>query len=136
MKYKIFGERNTGTNALLKMLKRNSKSDFFPGTMAEISPMTELKISLLQKAGLNTKAKEAMIDKVFYGRSPLERWKHSTTNFSLDGLDETHFIFTVRDPRSWLIGLFKKPYHILVDKPSVHDKKRLINSLLSGNPLI
>lgn len=117
MKIKLFGERNTGTNALLQMLKTNSKSEFYPGTMAELSLFAAKEISFLQKYGLSAAEKEKMIDKVFHGRGPLERWKHSATNFNLDNLDDSKFIFTVRHPMSWLISLFKNPYHILVDKP-------------------
>ncbi len=36
MKIKIFGERNTGTNALTKILRDNSHSVIHPGTMAEL----------------------------------------------------------------------------------------------------
>jgi hypothetical protein len=117
MKIKLFGERNTGTNALLQMLKTNSKSEFYPGTMSELSSIASKEIALLQKLGLSAIKKEEMIDKVFFGRGPLERWKHSATNFNIDQLDESKFIFTVRDPMSWLVSLFKNPYHILIDKP-------------------
>jgi len=117
MKIKLFGERNTGTNALLQMLKNNSKSQFYPGTMAELSIFAAKEIAILQNLGLSAAQKEEMIDKVFFGRGPLERWKHSATNFSLDKIDNSKFIFTVRNPMSWLISLFKNPYHILADKP-------------------
>lgn len=120
MGVKIFGERNTGTNALLQLLKNNSESEFHPGTMAELSCFTARKMTVLQSLGLRSEKKEQMIDKVFEGRPLLQRWKHSATNVTLEELQpigDTAFIFTVRSPLSWLVGLYKRPYHMLVEKP-------------------
>ena len=118
MKYKIFGERNTGTNALLQMLKINSKSKFYPGTLLELSPIIAKQISFLKKGGLEKYKQEQMIDNIFMKRSFLESWKHSATNFIIDrSLEESRFIFTVRNPMSWLVGLYRKPHHILIEKP-------------------
>jgi len=119
MRIKIFGERNTSTRALTQLLRDNSRSNFLPGTMKELSPITAKTVSLLQKLGIPDKRREAIIDRVFEKRHPLEQWKHTATHFEVDSsLDGVHFVFAVRDPRSWLIGFFKRPYHILVDKPA------------------
>lgn len=121
MKIKIFGERNTGTNALLQMLKINSGSGFYPGTMGEISAFQTKKVQLASRLGLDVLKKESLIDAVFNGNILTERWKHSATyvtNKELQEIKVSKFIFTVRHPMSWLIGLYKKPYHILVDKPA------------------
>lgn len=121
MKIKIFGERNTGTNALLQMLKINSGSAFYPGTMSEISAFQNKKVQLASRMGLDNLKKERMIDEVFDGKVLTERWKHSSTNVTnkeLNEIEDSKFIFTVRNPMSWLIGLYKKPYHILVEKPA------------------
>lgn len=119
MKIKIFGERNTGTNAIKQMIKINTKSFVFPGTAREISTSIGEEIRIRKKAGLlSNEEKEHMIDKVFSGLDLLRQWKHTATRFQLnEDADDTHFIFTVREPHSWLVGLFRKPYHILVDKP-------------------
>lgn len=121
MKIKIFGERNTGTNALLQMLKINSDSVFYPGAMSEISKIQTNKVQLAVRMGLDRLKKESMIDAVFDGRNLTERWKHSATYIAtnkLDEIEDSRFIFTVRNPLSWLIGLYKNPYHILVKKPA------------------
>lgn len=120
MKIKIFGERNTGTNVIKEMIRINSKSFVLPGTAREVSSSIGEEISVRKKAGLlSNEEKEHMLDEVFSGLGLLRQWKHSATRFQLNkDINETHFIFTVREPRSWLVGLFKKPYHILVDKPN------------------
>lgn len=118
MKIKIFGERNTSTRALAQMLKNNSKSEFFPATMQDHSRLMAKVVSGLQRIGFPAGPREAIIDKVFEGRHLLDQWKHTATSFEVDGrVDGVHFVFAVRDPRSWLIGLFRKPYHMLVPKP-------------------
>lgn len=119
MKIKIFGERNTGTNVIKEMIKTNTKSFVFPGTAREVSNSIGEEIRARKKAGLlGNEEKEQMIDEVFSGLDLLRQWKHTATRFQLNNdISDTHFIFTVREPRSWLVGLFKKPYHILVDKP-------------------
>jgi hypothetical protein len=120
MRIKIFGERNTGTNALIRILKNNSESQFYPGTMSELSHTYPEKSTLFKKLGLGKVEEEAAIDQAFNGRGLLERWKHSatfTTKEELSQLGACAFIITVRHPLSWLIGLYKNPYHILIDKP-------------------
>lgn len=117
MRFKVFGERNTGTNAFTQMMKRNSSTQFHPSTISELSPMRSKVISMLSKAGLKYEIRETLIDSAFYGRPTVKMWKHSATNFYLGPMHQTHFIFMVRHPLSWLIGLFRKPYHILVNKP-------------------
>lgn len=120
MAVKIFGERNTGTNALLQLLKLNSESEFHPGTMSELDYYAAKKTAVLQSLGLKPEKREKMTDKVFEGRPLLQRWKHSATHATLDEIEtveDTKFIFTVRSPLSWLVGLYKRPYHMLVEKP-------------------
>jgi hypothetical protein len=120
VKIKVFGERNTGTRALVQMLKNNSKSEFYPGTMAELS---ELELTASARRARNPRRnskKEKEIDKVFQGRGLLERWKHSatfTTEDDLVNLPKTAFLLTVRHPLSWLTALYRRPYHILVERP-------------------
>lgn len=116
MDIKIFGERNTGTNLLRKIILNNSESNVYPGTVKEISPTYHKKLfSGLKK---NIIKREDKIDKFFRNKSLLEKWKHTATNFELDNnLKDVHFIFLTRDPLSWLIGLYKNPYHIKQVKP-------------------
>ena len=73
MAVKIFGERNTGTNALLQLLKLNSESEFHPGTMSELDYYAAKKTAVLQSLGLKPEKREKMTDKVFEGRPLLQR---------------------------------------------------------------
>ena len=118
MKIKVFGERNTGTNALVSVLRNNSRSIVFPGTLAEISPLTQKKLAVMAKLGMARSRREKAIDKVFHGRPIIEQWKHAATYFDINTVSNgVHFVFMVRDPLSWLVGLYKKPHHMLTDKP-------------------
>ncbi|WP_412775786.1 hypothetical protein [Thalassospira lucentensis] len=118
MKFKFFGERNTGTNALITVIRSNSQSTIFPSTMAEVSPDTREKFAVISRLGASTSDKEKLIDSVFHGRPILEQWKHAATYFDANTVnDDVHFVFMVRDPLSWLVGLFNKPYHLLSAKP-------------------
>lgn len=118
MNIKVFGERNTGTNALISVIRGNSGSIVYPSVLAEVSPDARKNLAVMMKLGISKKASEQLIDATFKGRPILEQWKHAATYFDTGTIkDDVHFIFTTRHPLSWLIGLFKKPYHILVPKP-------------------
>lgn len=117
MNIKVFGERNTGTNALISVLRNNSDSEVFPGTIDEIAPFATKKTSFMRRVGSSTRQIEAEVDKAFAGKPITHQWKHAATTFSLDGIDNVHFIFTVRHPLSWLVSLYKNPYHLLAEKP-------------------
>ena len=118
MQIKIFGERNTATNALTQVIRKNSETKVLPGTMGELSPSTRKHLDFCLKHGISVKEKEAIIDQVFAGRGLLEQWKHSATYYNVEEIEGVHFIFTVRNPLSWLVGLYRKPYHLLGEKPS------------------
>lgn len=117
MKVKIFGERNTGTNLISQLLKQNFMVELCPGTVSEISPELLAKLKNLRETGATMQEEENFIDTVFANRPPMEWWKHSATRFSADEVDDIHLIFTTREPLSWLVGLYRSPHHILIDKP-------------------
>jgi hypothetical protein len=118
MKIKIFGERNTSTNALRKLILLNSSSHVYPGTMEEIDRAATQKRNFLRKIRAPIEFIEAVYDDVFDGRPPTEQWKHAATCFdAVDDFYGTHVIFTVRKPMSWLLALYKNPYHALSRVP-------------------
>ena len=87
--FTIFGERNSGTNYLKRVLSRN------------------LMIPFTQEYG----HKHWFIK----GHQPRGRSNLTTDNEcikSLDDSDETLFIFIVRNTYDWLKSTYKKPYHI------------------------
>ena len=108
---KIFGERNTATNALRQLIQMNSQSKLSPGTLGELYPVRAEVLRRLRRIGLPSEVAERYTDFMFAGNSPLKSWKHAATHFALEEIEGVHFIFTVREPKSWLVGLFRKPYH-------------------------
>lgn len=111
---KIFGERNTSTNALGILIKRNFKEiKIWPSKASELEPNITKKLRLIghQEGG---KKKENEIDKVFSDVPPLLSWKHSATCFNdLESFSDVKIIVMVRHPASWLLALHKRPYHAL-----------------------
>ncbi len=110
---KIFGERNTSTNALRSLIKENAQSYVAPGIAKELDPGFKQRLKTAKKWKVPGFFRERMIDRVFDGRGPLEAWKHTAPNFQdISAFSECHVIFCVRHPASWLLGLYKRPYHI------------------------
>jgi hypothetical protein len=115
VKIKIFGERNTGTNALKAAIELNSSSIVCPGTVTELSRAITYKLRLMKSLGFDDLSCERAIDAYFAGKAINEQWKHCATYFESQEIDgETHFIFMVRNPLSWLLSLYKNPYHMML----------------------
>ena len=114
---KIFGERNTGTNALSRIIEANSAARCLPATSGELNP-------LLGRIGNTSwlpgkRMRERLLDSIFEGRSPLCAWKHCATNFpDAAAFEGVLVLFTIRHPASWLVSLFKRPYQRLERQPS------------------
>jgi hypothetical protein len=125
---KIFGERNTSTNALRQILERNSASRVFPSIAADIDPGLERRVGRLRRLSRLigpfrpdwfAHAREAAIDRVFDGVPPTHAWKHGATRFdSAAPFDGVCVVFCVRNPYSWLQSLFKNPYHVTGARPA------------------
>lgn len=119
MNIKIFGERNTSTNALTQIIRENSSSIVHPGAIAEMGLLATKRTQIERRLGASKQRIEDIIDKVFDKRPIEHQWKHCATNFSsIDRSCNTHFIFTIRHPLSWLISLHKNPYHCLIELPN------------------
>ena len=102
---KIYGERNTGTNYLTKLVENNFKVDILKGKISDHSIFMyrewtkDLYFSL-------TKNKN-------YG------WKHSmiSREFLKFYRDNVVIITISKNPYSFLLSLFKRSYHYIGDKP-------------------
>lgn len=113
---KIFGERNTGTNALKALIERNSSTKVPPSVAKEIDPAFETvkRIFAVLPGLYGARFTEAYIDRLFGGRDPRLAWKHTATRFKdLGTLGERSVVITTRHPASWLLGLHRRPYHAL-----------------------
>lgn len=110
---KIFGERNTGTNVLDILIQRNSRSCLLPSTEYHID-----REAATQAWSLATEDREEKIDAVYDGVSDLLAWKHCATDFpDAKAFKGALVLFTVRHPVSWLVALFRRPYHLLGSNP-------------------
>jgi len=106
---KIFGERNTGTNALKELIERNSKSVCVPGTETELHPLFG---RIVNSGFLRPAASETVRDLIYADRSPPYAWKHCATNFDdVSKFEGMSVLLAVRHPASWLLSLFRHPYH-------------------------
>jgi hypothetical protein len=113
---KIFGERNTGTNALRKLIDTNSASWCLAGTAGEIEPKAARAIE--RSFWLTDRERERRIDAIFARSSDLFAWKHCATNFDDPSVfDGALVLIAVRHPASWVLSLFRNPYHLLGRKP-------------------
>jgi len=119
---KIFGERNTSTNAIKLLVERNSASRVLPSTAIELDPYFRAKVQMISwlPSGVRVKAYRAYVDSVFEKqRDPRYIWKHAMLN----NIDQAAFsdclvILTFRHPASWLLALQRKPHHHLQDVPA------------------
>ncbi|TFL18193.1 hypothetical protein [Jannaschia formosa] len=119
MRIKVFGERNTGTNALESLIRLNSRSVVLPGSLAALDADATDRLRGLRKSGAPAAQVEAWVDAVFEGKDPSQQWKHCATLFETPGAlaDDTHVVFLIRHPLSWLLSLYRNPYHCLVAMP-------------------
>lgn len=117
---KIFGERNTGTNALSQFIAQNSKSLLLPGVF---SHLPKADISVLSQKGRGER--EQLIDLAFSHQPPTFQWKHCATNFTDEDLarfSKCTTLVLIRNPVSWCLALWKKPYNRLIEPPESFDE--------------
>ena len=99
---KIFGERNTGTNYLSKLIASNLLVKIKRGTVPKISPFA-----------LNEFTKDLFF---FLSKKCNLGWKHSYIDYDIALLKEveeykTAIITLTKNPYSFLLSLYKNPYH-------------------------
>ena len=119
VKIKIFGERNSSTNALRRLLEQNTQSRVLPSVAPELDPhFAERMKSMAQRPQANL-LQESYVDSIFRTAKPQFSWKHGATHFaSLDDFRDCLVIFALRHPASWLLALHRRPYHALQPVPS------------------
>lgn len=104
---KIFGERNTGTNYFMKLLAENIDAVLLPGVVPN------------KRFWHNNEFNKNLYFAINFGKSL--GWKHSLVKVDqirkYRHLDETYFITLSKNPYSFLLSLFKRPYHYKDEKP-------------------
>lgn len=118
MDIKIFGERNTGTRAIVRIVRNNSKSIVYAKKQVEYFGNYRYLIAFAKFIKLKKTYIDNIIGHIYSKKDLVWQWKHCATNFeTLGELKNVHFIFMVRDPLSWLHSFHKNPYEQLVEIP-------------------
>ena len=107
LKVKIFGERNTGTNYLTKLIENNFEVEILKGAISKGSVFTfrewskDLFFKVSRRGNLG--------------------WKHSTidVNLVLNHKEKPVIITLTKNPYSFLLSLYNRPYHYKGNKPSL-----------------
>jgi hypothetical protein len=110
--FKVFGERNTSTNALVRLVEGNSRARALPSVFSEL-PGNRLgkAFGLASRLGLR-ELSERLVDRAFRGRPAAEAWKHCAADFDdVASLEGSLVVFMLRDPHSWILALRRRPYH-------------------------
>lgn len=109
-KLKIYGERNTGTNYLSELIYLNLDVDLVPGTVPKF-------VQTIQESKFFP-GNEFLRDTYFSMRFHKNLgWKHMLVKSpaSLRRIrvctDNLFFVTLSKNPYSWLLSLFKNPYH-------------------------
>lgn len=114
---KIFGERNTSTNALKNLIELNFSCKVLPGGIDQINSKSSRFLQGFVKFLPSRKMEEALKDWYMMNQSFDNTWKHRATYFrNLEVKPGRLVYFTVRHPASWVISLYSNPYQILGSK--------------------
>jgi len=102
---KVFGERNTGTNYLINLLKLNFDIVSLQGTV----PKNINRV--IEYLPFEEKIKDIYF---FLTKNSNFGWKHKELDIDLSSINkkEIIFIIIVKNPYSWLLSLYNRPYHI------------------------
>ncbi|WP_170419683.1 hypothetical protein [Ruegeria atlantica] len=121
---KIFGERNTGTNVLHRLIENNSECRLAPGIAFQLDDTLVNDLHAIVKTRnknpkLIAHEYESRIDQVFENQPAINMWKHAATDFQdIRSLKNTKVIFCVRHPMSWIVSFHKRPYNKKLVAPS------------------
>lgn len=108
---KVFGERNTSTNALSELLQQNGTAMLHPSQVDELGFGTRLIAAASRKLVRDQAKREKAIDAAFRRYGPLAAWKHCATRFGdVATFRDTLVVVCVRHPISWLLALHRRPY--------------------------
>ena len=115
---KLFGERNTGTRAMLDMLRATRAVNLRLPTddgVHKLSDKIELTtaITAYYDDAWRKLFLDALRDHDDYRAVPLAAWKHAAPVWHSDfETHRVHVMFTVRNPYSWAVSMARRPYHI------------------------
>ncbi|MFM8332222.1 MAG: hypothetical protein ACKN9T_11080 [Candidatus Methylumidiphilus sp.] len=112
---KIYGERNTGTNYLEKLIDLNIEANIMPGVVPQRI------MALQQQLPGNEMIRDIYFKLTF---SSNLGWKHMLVKppEKLRHHSNVGFVTLTRNPYSWLLSLYDRPYHqYYSEKPSFEE---------------
>jgi len=111
-KLKMYGERNTNTNYMSKLIQLNLEIQEIPGTVPKYIDTAQTYFQWLLPG--NEQIKDTYFD-LSFGKNL--GWKHTCVqpadtlkNYRLVD-DDLIFITITKNPYSWLLSLYRNPYH-------------------------
>lgn len=119
---KIYGERNSGTHFITRLIQRNFKSQTIPGTLADAEKQSayrdkfeeQLKL-LIADESKRKLASSIKIDEYFAGNQwKTLGWKHSVPPLDIIAAhpenEKILFITLTKNPYAWALSMFRRPY--------------------------
>ncbi len=116
---KVFGERNTGTRAVVWMLRAlNGVTPGFPNYQGRDLDALQARVDT-QFSGFQHEMFNDALDDVRRSRMGAHSaWKHAAPqvddSYAAKGAS---VLFMVRDPYSWIAALYRNPYHARAPRP-------------------
>lgn len=114
---KVFGERNTGMRALIRMLAAQPEVRMVPagggGTLRRPeNDALRQAIEGAYKGKWRKVYRDALRDNEQAVASPVRDWKHALPVWDeAYTMAQAHVVFCVRNPYSWVLSLARRPYH-------------------------
>ena len=135
-KVKIYGERNTGTNFVTRLIRRNFLCELYPGTLAEARPGYRESFEhelerMIPDECKRIIARQIRLDEFFNGNlwSTLG-WKHCVPPTEIihshPDKENVLFIAVTKNPYAWVQSLYRRPYeNVSLTRPA--DMYKFIN---------
>ena len=158
-KVKVFGERNTGTNFLNKLLSLNTNLQVLghgsnASSRAKLQAIDQSVSRLGRAEKLTPQMRRLVLDRLIDEQRRLEYpdnygWKHARV--LVEDLDKsphrssTLFVFLIRNPWRFVSALHRRPYNLFpapssdlnsfIDSQFLANERDCMPSLLIGNPV-
>ncbi|MEO1550949.1 MAG: hypothetical protein AAFR93_11040, partial [Pseudomonadota bacterium] len=117
---KVFGERNTGTRAIIRMLRATKRVRLrcAPRGAAGADPALQAAIDAHFKGGWRKLYQAALAHAQDPEITPDDPWKHAAPQLTPMLIHAgVATLFAVRDPYSWALSMARRPYHMFGPRP-------------------
>ncbi len=121
---KVFGERNTGTRAMRRMLELTPTLTTAAPARQTTTELAEIsaKIAAIRGAKWRRLYQDAIKDQLLADAPQVYAWKHAAPRFDASfAKNGARAIFVVRNPYAWALSLFETPYHFRGRRPADFD---------------